>query len=84
MSNHISRLRHRKGITQAQLAQAARISRVHVTDIEAGNKRPSLETFVKLMDALDVSSPSDFEDAARELAAPSSEQADVTDAEAGP
>lgn len=78
MSNHIFRLRHRRGMTQAQLAQAARISRVHVTDIEAGHKRPSLETFVKLMDALEVSNSPDFEDAARELAAaPSPDQADA-------
>lgn len=54
-----SRLREARRIsklTQEQLAEKVNIGTTYVSDIERGTKFPSLNLFVKLVNALDVSS----------------------------
>lgn len=43
-----------RGMTQAQLADAARVNRVQITDIESGKRVGSIATIRKLADALGV------------------------------
>jgi DNA-binding XRE family transcriptional regulator len=48
------RCRKFRGITQAELAQKAGISRSNITRFESGNYNPSLEMLVKIAAALDM------------------------------
>ena len=54
MRNTLQGLRRSARLTQAQVAASAHVSRVHISDIEAGKKKPSLDLFVALMVALNV------------------------------
>ena len=47
--------RQSKGYTQQALAEIADIGNVYLGEIERGSKMPSLNIFVKLIEALDVS-----------------------------
>ena len=47
--------RQNKGYTQHALAEIADIGNVYLGEIERGSKMPSLNIFVKLIEALDVS-----------------------------
>ena len=47
--------RQNKGYTQHELAEIADIGNVYLGEIERGSKMPSLNIFVKLIEALDVS-----------------------------
>lgn len=48
-------IRQRKGYTQHALAEIAGIGNVYLGEIERGLKMPSLNIFIKLVEALDVS-----------------------------
>lgn len=54
VGRHVRRLRKIKGMTQAQLARAARILRPNLSRIEAGRHRPALETLERLAAALKI------------------------------
>ena len=43
MRNKISEIRHKKKISQSELARGARISRTHLSDIENNKANPSVE-----------------------------------------
>ena len=62
---NISYHRKKKGLTQIQLAEAANISRTHVSNLEAPNVKTSisLETLLDIAEALDVTAAQllDFE-----------------------
>jgi len=47
--------RQKKGYTQQALAEIADIGNVYLGEIERGLKMPSLNTFIKLIEALDIS-----------------------------
>ncbi len=47
--------RQKKGYTQHALAEIADIGNVYLGEIERGLKMPSLNSFVKLIEALDIS-----------------------------
>ena len=47
--------RQKKGYTQHALAEIADIGSVYLGEIERGSKMPSLNIFVKLIEALDIS-----------------------------
>ena len=47
--------RQKKGYTQHALAELADIGNVYLGEIERGVKMPSLQIFVKIIEALDVS-----------------------------
>ena len=47
--------RQKKGYSQHALAEIADIGNVYLGEIERGLKMPSLNTFIKLIEALDVS-----------------------------
>ena len=47
--------RKRKGYTQHALAEIADIGNVYLGEIERGMKMPSLNIFIKLIEALDIS-----------------------------
>jgi len=46
--------RERKGMTQEVLSGLANIGRSHLSAIECGERKPTLETFYRLSCALDV------------------------------
>lgn len=48
-------VRQKKGYTQHALAEIAGIGNVYLGEIERGLKMPSLNIFIKLIEALDVS-----------------------------
>lgn len=50
----LRRLRRTKGLTQAALAQKARLSRVYVNNLEAGKYDPTLGVLQRLAKALGV------------------------------
>jgi transcriptional regulator with XRE-family HTH domain len=50
----IRKLRTAKGLSQAKLAKKARLTRVYVTRLEAGQQDPSLSTINALAKALGV------------------------------
>ncbi len=66
MRNTLQGLRRNARLTQAQVAASAKVSRVHISDIEAGKKKPSLDLFVALMVALNVP-PDRWSSVAQEL-----------------
>lgn len=55
-------VRQTKGYTQHTLAQIAQIGNVYLGEIERGIKMPSLNIFMKLIEALDVSADSILRD----------------------
>lgn len=59
----ISEFRNRKGISQEVLSGFADIGRTHLSAIERGERKPTLETFYRICLALDAS----MEEVAREI-----------------
>lgn len=51
----IAEYRRRKGISQEVLSGLADIGRTHLSAIERGTRKPTLETFYRLCCALDTS-----------------------------
>ena len=56
MGARLREARKRANLTQDQLAEKLCIGTTYISDIERGAKFPSLSLFIKLMDALGVSS----------------------------
>lgn len=50
----IARFRNRKGITQEVLSGLADIGRTHLSAIERGERKPTLETLYRISCALDI------------------------------
>lgn len=50
----VKRLRKKKELTQAALAERVGVHRIYIAQIEAGTKTPSLPTLAKLAKALSV------------------------------
>ena len=50
----IREYRERKGISQEVLSGLAGIGRSHLSAIERGERRPTLDTFFKIGEALDI------------------------------
>lgn len=55
LGENLRQARRRKGHTQHTLAELADISDVYLGEIERGAKMPSLNIFIKLIEALDIS-----------------------------
>lgn len=55
LGKRIRESRIKKGYTQQNLAERADIGVVYISEIERGIKMPSLNIFIKIIDALDVS-----------------------------
>ena len=55
LGKRIRESRINKGYTQQDLADRAEIGVVYISEIERGIKMPSLNIFIKIVDALDVS-----------------------------
>lgn len=55
LGKRIRESRIKKGYTQHYLAERADVGVVYISEIERGIKMPSLNIFIKLIDALDVS-----------------------------
>jgi len=51
----IKKARNEKKLTQAALAELIGVSTNHVQNLENGRKKPSYESFISLIDALDIS-----------------------------
>ncbi len=54
MGRRIKSRRKELKITQSELAEALDLSNNHISSIETGNQKPSLDTFVKLCNTLKV------------------------------
>lgn len=50
----IKELRAKKGFTQEKLAEMMGINSKYMSGIERGNENPTLNTFIKLSDALEI------------------------------
>ena len=55
IGNNIRKYRIDKKMNQEQLAERADLSTPYIGMIERGEKMPSLESFIKIVNALDVS-----------------------------
>jgi len=55
LGTKVRQLRHRKGLTQEELAFAAEIDLTYVGGIERGRRNPSLSVMGRIADALGVS-----------------------------
>ena len=55
LAKKLREVRQEKGYTQHALAEIAGIGNVYLGEIERGLKMPSLNIFIKLIEALDVS-----------------------------
>ena len=55
IGKRIRQCRQRKGLTIENLAEKADITPTFMGDVERGNKLPSIHTFIKIVNALDVS-----------------------------
>jgi transcriptional regulator with XRE-family HTH domain len=51
---NVSRLRHRRGMTQRQLAEAAGMRQPRIAEIESGLANPQIETLARIAHALEV------------------------------
>ena len=67
LGKRIRESRISKGYTQQDLADRAEIGVVYVSEIERGIKMPSLNIFIKIVDALDISADFVFEELIRYL-----------------
>lgn len=63
VGNVIAELRRKRSLSQEVLSGLAGIGRTHLSSIERGERKPTLETFYRLCLALDVP----MADAAREI-----------------
>ena len=50
----IQRYREKKGLSQEVLSSFADIGRTHLSAIERGTRKPTLETFFKISEALEM------------------------------
>lgn len=50
----IQRIREDKGLSQEVVSGLADIGRTHLSAIERGTRRPTMETFYKIANAMDV------------------------------
>lgn len=64
----IRKYRKKQNLTQEQFAELCELSTNFIGIIERGEKRPSLDTFVKIANALDVSADMLLEDELQRLA----------------
>lgn len=55
LGKRIRESRIQRGYTQKELADRADIGAVYLSEIERGTKMPSLETFIKIVEALEIS-----------------------------
>lgn len=55
LGQRLRKIRLEKGYTQQQLAEKAHMGNVYLGEIERGLKMPSLNTFIKIIEALDTS-----------------------------
>lgn len=55
LGNRIRKARIKKQHTQQKLAEMAGISQIYLGEIERGTKMPSLRSFIKIIEALDLS-----------------------------
>lgn len=55
IGQRIERLRRINGVTQEMLAEKVDLSRVYIAYIEAGKRKPSLESIVKISQVLNTS-----------------------------
>ena len=55
LGNRIKSARLEKGYTQSALARHAGVSNVYLGEIERGLKMPSLQSFIKIIQALNIS-----------------------------
>ena len=55
LGKKLREVRQKKGYTQHALAEIANIGDVYIGEIERGLKMPSLNIFIKLIEALDIS-----------------------------
>lgn len=55
LGSRIKELRHEKNLTQRALAEKTHLSYGFISDIENGNRTPSLNTLNKITEALGVS-----------------------------
>ena len=54
VGNVIKEIREKKGLSQEVVSGLAGIGRTHLSAIERGERKPTLETLFKISDALDV------------------------------
>jgi len=54
LGKSIREQRKRKGLRQCILAEMVGLSRIHLSEIERGKKTPSMEAFIRIVNALDV------------------------------
>ena len=59
LAKRLSRIRREKGLTQAQLAEKANLTNNYISNIETQHSIPSLETLVKICNALNIT-PNDL------------------------
>ena len=50
----IQGVREKKGLSQEVVSSFAEIGRTHLSAIERGQRKPTLETFYKISEALDI------------------------------
>lgn len=58
LGNKLREIRQKKHYTQQALAEKAGIGNVYLGEIERGMKMPSLNSFIRIIEALDVSADS--------------------------
>lgn len=66
IGKHIKEKRLEKGWSQNNLAERTELSVVYIGMIERGEKTPALETFIKIMNALETSADEVLEDVLKE------------------
>ena len=57
-AHRLQEFREQRGLTQTQLGQRAAMAPAAISHFETGQRVPSLESFVKLVDALEISADS--------------------------
>jgi len=55
LGQNMKRIRAKKKMSQGDIARALEVDRGYISNIESGNKNPTLATMQKLADALGVS-----------------------------
>ena len=60
IGNRIKTLRQTKGISQEELAEKTSLNTKYISSIERGKANPTLDTFIKIADALKLGIPELF------------------------
>ncbi len=55
LGENMKRIRAEKGMSQGDICRATGADRAYISNVESGNKNPTLETLTKIADALGVS-----------------------------